>query len=473
MTADVRRRPSNGTSVLISGAGVGGLMAALELWRKGCDVRILERTKTNHTQGDSFNIGQTAIDGLRHWPELQKRNEEIAYNPLIAYCNHRGERLAGPFDPSSVFSEHAAKREKPLRMYRHSRPKFHAMLLEQLSKVGIEVEYGNEVVDYFEEAETSKAGIIVKDGLRYTADLVVAADGVRSQSWSLVAGQPVPARKSGDAILRTSYPVELALADPIIAERFPLTEEGRTVIELWTGPDMHVAMWRNEDEMQYAIHRPDPGTSEESWSHKVRPEEALAFTSTIEGWPEVGNRVIKATPPDLLVDWKLMWREPQPISVSPGGRVVQIGDAAHTFLPSSGNGGTQAIEDAISLAACLTAAGSKENIPDAARVHQLLRFERVSCLQAFGVANLEARNTKKNGGDNSKARVRFGKWIIDHDPENYANEKYESALAHLKTGAPFKNTNIPPGMEYVPWTIDGLIPAHERGEKTVLDGDWD
>ena len=30
-------------------------------------------------------------------------------------------------------------------------------------------------------------------------------------------------------------------------------------------------------------------------------------------------------------------------------------------------------------------AGSKQSIPDATRVHKLLRFERVSCLQAFGV----------------------------------------------------------------------------------------
>lgn len=188
-----------------------------------------------------------------------------------------------------------------------------------------------------------------------------------------------------------------------------------------------------------------------------------------------------------------MWRDPQPVSTSPGGLVVQLGDAAHTFLPSSGNGGTQAIEDALSLAACISKAG-KDNLPDATKVHSLLRFERVSCLQAFGVLNRDTRDTNKNKdvGKNDKAFIHFGAWITEHDPEKYALENYESALKHLKSGTPFQNTNTPPGMVYRPWTIDGLMEAHARGEPStyshkygcvstmltvllrlaVLSGDW-
>ena len=40
----VRRAHPNGIQVIIVGAGVGGLTAALECWRKGCDVVVLERT---------------------------------------------------------------------------------------------------------------------------------------------------------------------------------------------------------------------------------------------------------------------------------------------------------------------------------------------------------------------------------------------------------------------------------------------
>jgi 2-polyprenyl-6-methoxyphenol hydroxylase-like FAD-dependent oxidoreductase len=90
------------------------------------------------------------------------------------------------------------------------------------------------------------------------------------------------------------------------------------------------------------------------------------------GWPEIANRVIRLTPKELLHDFKLLWREPQPSWVSPSGRIVQIGDAAHSFLPSSGNGATQGIEDATSLAACLSM-GGKDGVWMATKVHNKLR----------------------------------------------------------------------------------------------------
>lgn len=40
----VERYPETGISVLIVGAGIGGLMTALECWRKGLRVKVLERS---------------------------------------------------------------------------------------------------------------------------------------------------------------------------------------------------------------------------------------------------------------------------------------------------------------------------------------------------------------------------------------------------------------------------------------------
>lgn len=85
------------------------------------------------------------------------------------------------------------------------------------------------------------------------------------------------------------------------------------------------------------------------------------------------TELIKATPDNTVLDWKLMWRNPQPQWTSPLGRVVQIGDAAHPFLPTSASGGTMAMEDAFSLAACLQVAG-KEDVGLAAKVHNKLRY---------------------------------------------------------------------------------------------------
>ncbi|KAM0228990.1 hypothetical protein ACHAP5_011799, partial [Fusarium lateritium] len=57
------------------------------------------------------------------------------------------------------------------------------------------------------------------------------------------------------------------------------------------------------------------------------------------------------------VDYKLLWRDPYPTWASPHSRIVQIGDAAHAFLPTSASGATMAMEDAFSLAASLQLGG--------------------------------------------------------------------------------------------------------------------
>lgn len=73
--------------------------------------------------------------------------------------------------------------------------------------------------------------------------------------------------------------------------------------------------------------------------------------------PEYFKKLVRTAPDHAIVDWQLLWRDPQPTWSSPLGRVVQVGDAAHTFTPSSGSGVNQALEDAVSLATCLQIGG--------------------------------------------------------------------------------------------------------------------
>lgn len=110
----------------------------------------------------------------------------------------------------------------------------------------------------------------------------------------------------------------------------------------------------------------------ESWSQHVDVSKALEITFKIPGFPEIANQLTKTTPKDGIVDWEIMWRDPQENWISPLGRVVQVGDSAHTFLPSSGSGATQAMEDAISLTTCLQI-GGKSNIAWASKIHNKLR----------------------------------------------------------------------------------------------------
>lgn len=71
-----------------------------------------------------------------------------------------------------------------------------------------------------------------------------------------------------------------------------------------------------------------------------------------------------------------MWHDPQPQRVPRGGRVIQLNDAAHPFLPTSFSGGTVAMEDAYWLAACLQI-GGKEDVRLARKVHNELRYIQI------------------------------------------------------------------------------------------------
>ena len=88
-------------------------------------------------------------------------------------------------------------------------------------------------------------------------------------------------------------------------------------------------------------------------------DEVLAYLED-DSYAQAMVDAVRAAPDDAFFNWRLMFRNPTPNWVSRRGHIVQLGDAAHTYLPSSGNGATQAMEDAVCLAACLQLAGKSQ-----------------------------------------------------------------------------------------------------------------
>lgn len=103
-------------------------MAALECWRKGHTVRILERSPSPIETGDFFTIGPSATRAFRSWPDMIEENERIAYDPWVSYHKHTGECIIppGPMTWIAPSADNTTKAEDlPKRLYRHHRPKFH------------------------------------------------------------------------------------------------------------------------------------------------------------------------------------------------------------------------------------------------------------------------------------------------------------------------------------------------------------
>lgn len=87
-------------------------------------------------------------------------------------------------------------------------------------------------------------------------------------------------------------------------------------------------------------------------------EQVAEYLCEFPDVPDYIKKLVKTAPNNSVIDWRLRWRDPQPRWSSPLGRVVQAGDSAHTFIPASGSGVNQGIEDSITLATCLQLGGN-------------------------------------------------------------------------------------------------------------------
>lgn len=195
----------------------------------------LNSSQLTNLLGDSFTIGPSATRAFKHWPKLAEENEKIAFVPDIAFYTLSGDRVTK--SNHIEYRQDKGSKKVPGQLTRHWRPQLHGMLLKQLYAIGISVEYGCRAMDYFEEGHTGRAGITLENGCRMEADVVIAADGLRSHSTKVTLGQEIRARPTGQALYRTAFPVELAMADPMVRERFPVVGEKEGPIEFWAGYD--------------------------------------------------------------------------------------------------------------------------------------------------------------------------------------------------------------------------------------------
>ncbi|KAL4950058.1 hypothetical protein BDW69DRAFT_202418 [Aspergillus filifer] len=471
-----QRHPETGISVLIVGAGMGGLMTALECWRKGHTVvGILERNEGPIYSGDIIVMQPPAVSIIRHWPDMVHDMESEQVHAVVSYGTHDGRHIYGPTVPSFNDPEHLASRKGPFVAPAQVRRKFYRMLLRQVARIGLRVEYGHTVKSYFEDAKAGQGGVILETGAIRLADIVVAADGLKSPSDILIAGEPVPTKSSGLSIYRTAFPKELAMKDPVVQKRWG---DSPPIWEYWLGPGMYLGVFIGTDIISFGFTpRDSQGTATESWEPDTDPEDVAKAMLRVPDWDPATVALIRSAPKGAIVHWPLLWRDLRKEWTSPHGHVVQVGDSAHSFIPTSGNGGSQALEDAITLATCLQLSGGKRNATLSTKIYNTLRYERVSCAQKMSFVNSQLKTATdwdaiwKNP---ASIRTRFPSWIFKHDPEAYAYEKYGEAFAHLVSGAEFRNTNFPPGHVFRSWTVEEIWKDIEEGKRVedLLDGDW-
>ncbi|KAI1452347.1 FAD/NAD(P)-binding domain-containing protein, partial [Annulohypoxylon moriforme] len=470
----VLRYPPTGTKALIVGAGVGGLMTALECWRKGIDVEVIEKADILPGQGDIFGIAPSGWTTLHHYPSMLKEYNEVAWDSLLSFQARDGTVVSqAEFEYNRPgVAQHAAY---PLRV-KTLMSRYHCaqMLYGQCKRLGISVTFGVTAEKYQEDTTKWNATVVTHDGRQLTADVVVAADGIGTKSHGVTLGRPVRAIKTGYIVYRIMYPVECLKGVPAAEEALRNLE--RPLLMLLQADKLHAVATISKDHVSVGITTEDDDrTAIESWSSTVSNETALSKLTDPETWSPLVREIILHAPENSIVRWSLCFRDPQPKWTSSGGRIVQLGDSAHSFLPTSGNGAVQALEDAASLVECLRL-GGKGNEGIATKVHELLRYQRVSLVQHTGFVNMQRVHHEADVNNPKSQPLLQGKWLWTHNPEKYATENFTKAQAHLQDGSPFENTNLPLGHKWSDWTMEEELAKHKAGidteELIKNNGDW-
>jgi salicylate hydroxylase len=340
--------------VLIAGAGLGGLTAALALIQNGHRVRVFEQAAELKEVGAGVQIGSNGSRLLISLG-LQEAMERIVCVPL-----GREFRLwsTGQRWRSFDLGETSVQRFGAPYWMAH-RGDFHAVLLDAVRKADPSaIHAGNACVGFAQDERG--ATIKLANGETATGDVLIGADGVHSKIRQQMFGDG-RAEFTGIMVWRGLVPMQ----------RLP--EHQRQLIgNNWIGVGGHVVTYplRRGEILNFvaAIERDDWRV--ESWTEPGTTEECLR---DLAPWHDDVKTIIRNI--DTPFKWALLGREP--LDHFAAGRVCVMGDAAHPTLPFLAQGANMALEDAIVIARCLE---SFDHVDEALRHYEQARLERTAAI---------------------------------------------------------------------------------------------
>ena len=219
--------------------------------------------------------------------------------------------------------------------------------------------------------EERPGGVVaqLENGEEVFGDVMVGADGLRSTVRTILFGEQA-ARFTGFAAWRGTIPA---------ADMPPGFEPHSSVA--WLGPHRHALTFPIRADLQtFNGFVPTTEILREEWGPSGDLEDLRrSFAGATAGVLELIDRVTSA----LITP--LYFRDPLPVWGT--DRVVLLGDAAHPALPSSAQGAGQALEDSVTLAACLRRAGGRDGVPSALAEFAARRQPRTAAMLIFGRVN--------------------------------------------------------------------------------------
>lgn len=350
-------------SVVIAGAGIGGLTAALALARVGFRVVVIDKAETLEETGAGIQLSPNASRILIELGLRDRLAPHVVAPAAIRILRSRdgSEIVRAPLGTASELRYGAP-------YWVIHRGDLQTALVKALAATpDAELRLGTEIEDFAVHANGVTVTGRCSGGSHDEHGIVlVAADGLWSTMRRRLGHDPEPRFAR-----RTAW--RAVVATDRVAERF---RESST--RLWLGPDAHLVHYPVKAGREInivAIVGDD--WQQTGWSAAGARDD---LTRRFAGWDRAARDLLAI--PERWLKWALYDR---PAARRWGhGPVTLLGDAAHPMLPFLAQGGAMAIEDATVLAGCLTSGA-----PDAAlRRYEGLRTGRTARVQ---------RHARRNG----------------------------------------------------------------------------
>ena len=323
--------------IAIVGAGIGGVAAANALLQRGMEVRIFEQASALAEVGAGVALQPNGIRMLR-WLGLEDELVQMG----ARWLDPQFRRMDGSYVASLWPTELVAQVE----FYGMHRADLLAMLLNRLPDDIVKT--GHRCTSF--EQDNERAIISFSNGVRATADVVIAADGIHSTLQQFVVAPSAPL-SSGSVAYRGLVSAASVSWPP-------------GAMRNWLGAGKHFLVYpvRAGELINYVGFVPTDELMKESWSAAGDP---AALAREFAGWDPMIERIIAHV--STTFRWGLYDREPLPSWTR--GRLALLGDAAHPMLPHVGQGANQVLEDAVSLAIVLSHAATRTLFSSAASAH--------------------------------------------------------------------------------------------------------
>ncbi|QSZ29965.1 hypothetical protein DSL72_004483 [Monilinia vaccinii-corymbosi] len=412
--------------VIVVGAGIAGLSAAIGLRRAGHEVLILDKSSLAHEVGAAIHVQPNASRIIAQWG-FDFQRARLVTAKSINFTSGDNLHILSDDDLSDIEDKFGSG-----YFYSH-RVDLHAELMllatqEEGQGTPAMIQNKSEVVGY----NTETGSVTLANGTTMTADLIVGADGIHSSAVKEILGYENSAVPTGIACFRLLLSVEEIQEDPECA--FLMEDmEGRlrTFIAPQNGHGR--VLWypcRENKILNVAFTCPDREElkATEGW-HNTVPNEI--FLDELKGFhPSLRHLLAKGKDVRL---WKLLSRAPLPTWHR--GKLVIIGDAAHPMLPFQGQGGAQAIEDGCALGILLSSLpnSTPETLTSRLKSFETIRKNRASALQIFSSAGLEeadkvkesARPFLKKGEIVPSTPADYQEYIFRHDVSSKSKQELE------------------------------------------------